>query len=61
MELFAVMTKCSVVVSVDAGTRDEEGMLDSGGINIMRTVQVTVDADEYNSLRTELSRSSVSP
>lgn len=61
MELYAVMTKRSVVVTVEAGTPDEEGMLDGDEITVMRTVQVTVDADEYNNFGAERSRGSVSP
>lgn len=58
MELYAVMTKRSVVVTVEAGTPDEEGILDGDEITVMRTVQVTVDADQ---LSAERSRDSVLP
>jgi hypothetical protein len=61
LELYGVMTKSSVIVTVEAGTPDDERMLDGGEITVMRTVQITVDADGYNNPRTDISRGSISP
>jgi hypothetical protein len=55
-----VPTKNSVVVTVEAGTPYDAKKVDDEEINIMRTVQVTVDEENYHTLPTDISSSKFS-
>ena len=57
-EVYAVLTKNSVVVTVEAGTPCDAKKVDDEEINIMRTVQVTVDEENYHTLPTDMISSS---